>query len=68
MGKHDYLGDRAANFKLMADIKNWWRKRGYNVRVWLEKAIDPTNGTTIWVIRTNIVQPVSKARSNYVVE
>lgn len=68
MGKHDYLGDRAANFKLMADIKNWWRKRGYNVRVWLEKAIDPTNGTTIWVIRTNIIQPVSKARSNYVVE
>jgi hypothetical protein len=68
MGKHDYLGDRAANFKLMADIKNWWRKRGYNVRVWLEKAIDPTNGTTIWVIRTNIVQSVSNARSNYVVE
>jgi hypothetical protein len=68
MGKHDYLGDRAANFKLMADIKNWWRKRGYDVRVWLEKAIDPTNGTTIWVIRTNIVQSVSNARSNYVVE
>ena len=51
----------------MADIKNWWRKRGYEVRVWLEKAVDPTNGTTIWVIRSNIVQPVSNLRSNYVV-
>lgn len=67
MARHDYLSDRAANYKLMADIKNWWRKRGYNVKVWLEKAVDPTNGTTIWVIRSNIVQPVSKLRSNYVV-
>lgn len=67
MARHDYLSDRAANYKLMADIKNWWRKRGYEVRVWLEKAVDPSNGTTIWVIRSNIVQPVSKLRSNYVV-
>lgn len=67
MPRHDYLSDRAANYKLMADIKNWWRKRGYNVNVWLEKAVDPSNGTTIWVIRSNIVQPVSKLRSNYVV-
>lgn len=67
MARHDYLSDRAANYKLMADIKNWWRKRGYEVRVWLEKAVDPTNGTTIWVVRSNIVQPVSNLRSNYVV-
>ena len=67
MARHDYLSDRAANYKLMANIRNWWRKRGYNVNVWLEKAVDPTNGTTIWVIRSNIVQPVSKLRSNYVV-
>ena len=67
MARHDYLSDRAANYKLMADIRNWWRKRGYNVNVWLEKAVDPSNGTTIWVIRSNIVQPVSKLRSNYVV-
>jgi hypothetical protein len=67
MARHDYLSDRAANYKLMADIRNWWRKRGYEVRVWLEKAVDPSNGTTIWVIRSNIVQPVSKLRSNYVV-
>lgn len=67
MARHDYLSDRAANYKLMADIKNWWRKRGYNVNVWLEKAVDPSNGTTIWVIRSNIVQPVSNLRSNYVV-
>lgn len=68
MGKHDYLSDRAANYKLMADIKNWWRKRGYVVRVWLEKAVDPSNGTSIFVIRTNIVQPVRNARNSYYVE
>jgi hypothetical protein len=68
MARHDYLSDRAANYKLMADIRNWWRKRGYEVRVWLEKAVDPTNGTAIWVIRSNIVQPVSKLRSNHVVK
>jgi hypothetical protein len=68
MGKHDYLSDRAANYKLMADIKNWWRKRGYIVRVWLEKAIDPSNGTTIFVIRSNIVQPVRNARNSYIVD
>lgn len=68
MGRHDYLSDRAANYKLMADIKNWWRKRGYIVRVWLEKAIDPSNGTVIYVIRSNIVQSVSNARSGYVVQ
>jgi hypothetical protein len=65
MARHDYLADRAANYKLMADIRNWWRKRGYVVKVWLEKAIDPSNGTSIWVIRTNIVQSVSNARSGY---
>lgn len=68
MARHDYLADRAANYKLMADIKNWWRKRGYVVKVWLEKAIDPSNGTSIWVIRTNIVQSVSNARSGYSVD
>jgi hypothetical protein len=68
MGKHDYLSDRAANYKLMADIKNWWRKRGYIVRVWLEKAIDPSNGTAIFVIRSNIVQPVRNARNSYIVD
>ena len=65
MARYDYLTDRAANYKLMADIRNWWRKRGYVVKVWLEKAIDPSNGTNIWVIRTNIVQSVSNARSGY---
>ena len=68
MARHDYLADRAANYKLMADIRNWWRKRGYVVKVWLEKAIDPSSGTNIWVIRTNIVQPVSNARSGYCVD
>lgn len=68
MARHDYLADRAANYKLMADIRNWWHKRGYVVKVWLEKAIDPSNGTNIWVIRTNIVQSVSNARSGYSVD
>jgi len=68
MARHDYLSDRAANYKLMADIRNWWRKRGCIVKVWLEKAIDPSNGTTIYVIRTNIVQHSNNARSGYCVE
>ena len=68
MARYDYLAERAANYKLMADIRNWWRKRGYVVKVWLEKAIDPSNGTNIWVIRTNIVQSVSNARSGYSVD
>ena len=68
MARYDYLADRAANYKLMTDIRNWWRKRGYVVKVWLEKAIDPSNGTNIWVIRTNIVQSVSNARSGYSVD
>ncbi len=68
MAKHDYLSDRAANYKLMSDIKSWWRKRGYVVRVWLEKAIDPMSGSQIHVVRTNIVQSVTNARRSYYVE
>ena len=68
MAKHDYLSDRAANYKLMNDIKNWWRKRGYSVKVWLERGIDPSNGTNIHVIRTNIVQNVDNARTRYVTD
>lgn len=68
MSRHDYLSDRAANYKLMADIKNWWRKRGYVVKVWLERAVDPTNGTFIHVIRTNIIQNVDNARTRYVTD
>lgn len=64
---HDYLDDRAANFKLMNDIKSWWRKRGIVVHTWLEKAVDPTNGTNIWVIRSNIIQDCKNAGSRYVV-
>lgn len=63
---HDYLSDRAANYKLMSNIRNWWQKRGYLVKVWLEKDKDPTNGTTIIVVRTNIVQKVASAEGGYV--
>lgn len=66
--RHDYLSDRAANFKLMADIKTWWKRRGYHVNAWLEKAVDPTNGTVIWVIRTNITQSIANLRNRYIVE
>lgn len=68
MPKHDYLSDRAANYKLMNDIKNWWQKRGYSVKVWLERGVSPVNGTNIHVIRTNIVQHVDNARARYVTE
>lgn len=60
---HDYLSDRMANFKLMSDIKNWWRKRGYIVRVWLEKSADPNGGITIYTIRTNIPQSIATAQA-----
>jgi hypothetical protein len=59
MAKHDYLSDRAANYKLMQDIRNWWSRRGQTVRVWLEKANDPSNGTVMWVIRTDLRQDVA---------
>lgn len=68
MTKHDYLSDKAANYKLMTDIKAWWAKRGHTVSVWLERAVDPSNGTNIHVIRTNIVQSVENARNRYVVD
>ena len=68
MAKHDYLSDRAANYKLMNDIKGWWQKRGYSVKVWLERGVDPSNGTSIHVIRTNIFQHVDNARAKYVTE
>ncbi len=64
--KHDYLADRAANFRLMNDIRSWWAKRGYPVQVWLEKANDPTNGTVIWVIRTTITQDTKHLGTRYV--
>lgn len=63
--KPDYLEDRAANFKLMQNIRSWWVKRGYPVHVWLEKANDPTNNTIIWVIRTNITQNVEHLKGTY---
>jgi hypothetical protein len=68
MARHDYLTDKAANYKLMADIKNWWQKRGYVVKAWLERGTDSSNGTGIYVIRTNIVQNVENARARYVTE
>lgn len=68
MAKHDYLSDRAANYKLMNDIKNWWRKRGCSVKVWVARGIDPSNGTNIHVIRTDIVQSVDNARNGYVTD
>lgn len=62
---HDYLDDRAANYRLMQNIRTWWRKRGFVVRVWLEKAKDPTNNTTIYVIRTDIKQDCTHAGTRY---
>jgi hypothetical protein len=52
----------------MSDIKNWWLKRGFVVKAWLERGIDPSNGTSIHVIRTNIVQNVDNARTRYVTD
>lgn len=68
MANHDYLADKAANFKLMNDIKAWWRRRGVIVQVWLERVRDPQGAEWIHVIRTNITQNTATARSGYMVE
>lgn len=68
MSNLDYLSDKTANFKLMNDIKAWWRRRGVIVRVWLERVGDPQGSGQIYVIRSNIVQNVATARSGLVVE
>lgn len=65
---HDYLADKAANYKLLQDIKAWWAKRGFAVKAWIESAKDPTSGSTIHVIRTNITQNCGDARTAYAVD
>jgi hypothetical protein len=63
----DYLGNRADNMKLINTIQQWWAKRGFTVRAWTEKAIDPTNNTVIWVLRTSAQQDATNIRRNYTV-
>jgi hypothetical protein len=65
MSRHDYLEDKAANYRLMQQIREWWKKRGHNVRVWLEKEKDPQGGGSIYVVKTNIQQNVENLRSGY---
>jgi hypothetical protein len=67
MARHDYLGDRAANFRLIQQIVAWWRKRGFEVRAWLEKGTAGSNGATIWVIRTNIKQDARNVNPRYTI-
>lgn len=67
MAQLDYLGDRAANMRLINLIQNFWKKRGYKVRAWVEKADDPQGGAYIWVIKTDITQSLVGLRSAYTV-
>lgn len=62
---HDYLADRAANYRLMQNIRDWWKRRGFVVNVWLEKSNSPQDGSVIWVIRTNITQNIAHAGTRY---
>lgn len=62
---HDYLSDRAANYRLMQNIRDWWKRRGFVVNVWLEKSNSPQDGSVIWVIRTNITQNITHAGTRY---
>ncbi len=64
---NDYLSDKAANYKLIADIKAWWAKRGYQVNCWIEKIQSPVSGHTTFIVRTNITQDVKNAERGYVV-
>ena len=67
MPNHDYLSDRLANLKLMADIRRWWQKRGIIARVTLDKVPNPRDGGSMYVIRTHIPQDVQQARLGNVV-
>ena len=64
----DYLSDKAANYRLMQDIREWWKKRGHNVRVWLAKERDPQGAGYIYVIKTDINQSVENCYSGYSVD
>ena len=63
----DYLGDKAANTKLINLIQNFWKKRGYEVRAWAEKVENPRSNSHIWVVRTNIKQTLVGVKSSYTV-
>lgn len=63
----DYLSDKMASHKLARTIMKFWSGRGHIVKAWTEKATDPSNGTFIWVVRTNIEQDASKISPNYTI-
>ena len=63
----DYLGDRAANARLINLIQNFWKKRGHAVRAWVEKAPDPQGNSCVWVVRTDIQQSLLNLNPRYTV-
>lgn len=67
MPRFDYLGDKASNFYLVNKIKEYWRKRGYEVRPRIEKVPDPSGAGHIFVVRVDTPQNVKDAESGYVV-
>lgn len=56
--RHDYLDDKAANYRLCQTIRDWWHKRGHRVRVRLEKVKDPQGSGSIFVVRVDAPQHV----------
>lgn len=67
MTRFDYLSDKASNFYLMNLIKEYWRKRGHQVKTWVEKAADPQGSGTIWVVRSDIVQDTNNIERGYTI-
>ena len=65
MTSYDYLGDKAANFRLINMITTYWRKRGFHVKAWVERGNDSSNGAAIFVVRTDIRQDVTKIDPTY---
>lgn len=66
MMDNDYLTNKLANLRLINAIQSFWRKRGFIVRAWTER-VDAPDGGKIFVIRTNVVQDVSKIDPTYTV-
>lgn len=50
----DYLNDITATRELRNKIERYWNRRGKDVKVYIEKEIDPHTKSMMYVIRSNI--------------
>lgn len=50
----DYLHDINATRELRNRIERYWNRRGKDVKVYIEKEVDPVTKSMMYVIRSNI--------------